>query len=112
MDSISNSLGLTYRKGDYNSIIFLVPKHADIFEVAQKIFEAGGFSQVCPRVEIPPIINHWGETYISQPKEEVTVKEELYYNLAGQRTDTPSGLTIVVTRYSDGSVRREKKLFR
>ena len=35
-----------------------------------------------------------------------------YYNLAGQRTDTPSGLTIVVTRYSDGSVRREKKLFR
>ena len=112
MDSISNSLGLTYRKGDYNSILFLVPKHADIFEVAQKIFEAGGFSQVCPRVEIPPIINHWGETYISQPKEEVTVKEELYYNLAGQRTDTPSGLTIVVTRYSDGSVRREKKLFR
>lgn len=112
MDSISNSLGLTYRKGDYNSILFLVPKHADIFEVSQKIFEAGGFSQVCPRVEIPPIITHWGETYISQPKEEVTVKEELYYNLAGQRTDTPSGLTIVVTRYSDGSVRREKKLFR
>ena len=111
MDSISNSLGLTYRKGDYNSILFLVPKNADIFEVAQKIFEAGGFSQVCPRVEIPPIIAHWGETYISQPKEEVTVKEELYYNLAGQRTDTPSGLTIVVTRYNDGSMRTEKKLF-
>ncbi len=112
MDSISSLLGLTYKKGSSNGIVFYIPKHADIFEVSHKIFETGGFYSVCLEVELPPIIAHWGETYISQPKEEVTVKEELYYNLAGQRTDTPSGLTIVVTRYSDGSVRREKKLVR
>ena len=35
-----------------------------------------------------------------------------YYNLTGQKTDSPSGLTIVVTRYSDGTVRSEKGLFR
>jgi hypothetical protein len=35
-----------------------------------------------------------------------------YYNLSGQKIDSPSGLTIVVTRYSDGSIRTEKKLLR
>ena len=34
-----------------------------------------------------------------------------YYNLSGQRINTPTGLTIVVTRYSDGAVRTEKRLF-
>ena len=36
----------------------------------------------------------------------------VYYDLLGRRVDSPSGLTIVVTRYSDGSVRTDKKLFR
>ena len=112
LDSISDSLGLTYRTGSYCTVIFFAPKQVDIFEVSQKLFETGGFSSVSINTQIPPIINHWSETYISLPKDKVAVKEELYYNLAGQRTDTPSGLTIVVTRYSDGSVRREKKLFR
>ena len=35
-----------------------------------------------------------------------------YYNLVGNMMETPSGLTIVVTRYSDGSVKTEKKLFK
>lgn len=35
-----------------------------------------------------------------------------YYNLSGQKIDSPSGLTIVVTRYSDGTIRTEKKLLR
>ena len=39
------------------------------------------------------------------------VIEITHYNLSGQKTNNPSGLTIVVTRYSDGTVRREKKLF-
>ena len=36
---------------------------------------------------------------------------EFYYDLLGRRMNSPSGLTIVVTRFSDGSVRTEKKLF-
>lgn len=35
-----------------------------------------------------------------------------YFNLTGQRINAPTGLTIVITRYSDGSVRTEKKLFK
>ena len=35
-----------------------------------------------------------------------------YFNLKGQRINAPTGLTIVITRYSDGSVRTEKKLFK
>ena len=34
-----------------------------------------------------------------------------YFNLTGQRINTPSGLTIVVTCYSDGTVRTEKIVF-
>lgn len=42
-----------------------------------------------------------------------TVAERtVYYNLLGEKTNSPSGLTIVVTRYNDGSIRTEKKLFR
>lgn len=37
--------------------------------------------------------------------------QTIYYNLSGVKTDKPEGLTIVVTRYSDGTVRAEKKLF-
>lgn len=40
------------------------------------------------------------------------VEQTAYYNLLGEKTDAPSGLTIVVTRYNDGSIRTEKKLFR
>ena len=35
-----------------------------------------------------------------------------FYDLLGHKVATPSGLTIVVKRYSDGTVRTEKKLFR
>ena len=38
--------------------------------------------------------------------------QTIYYNLSGVKTDKPEGLTIEVTRYSDGSVRAEKKFFR
>lgn len=42
----------------------------------------------------------------------IEILDVTYYNLSGQETETPSGLTIVVTRYSDGTVRTEKKIFR
>lgn len=57
------------------------------------------------RLEPPEVV-----TSVSSNRAEV--EQTAYYNLLGEQTDTPSGLTIVVTRYSDGSVRTEKKLFR
>jgi hypothetical protein len=41
----------------------------------------------------------------------VSKTSESFYDLLGRRMDSPAGLTIVVTRYSDGTVRTEKKLF-
>ena len=52
-----------------------------------------------------------GTTNAESISTHVTETSVEYYNLSGQKTDTPSGLTIVVTRYSDGTVRTEKKLF-
>ena len=114
LDSISNSLDLTYSTGKYSSATFNIPKHADIFEAAQKIFETGGFGSAEIYVQIPPKIAHWGgDTYVSQANEDEAIIEKVsYYNMLGRCVETPSGLTIVVTRYSDGSVRTEKKLFR
>lgn len=39
------------------------------------------------------------------------IKETTFYNLSGRKINEPSGLTIVVTRLSDGKVHIEKKLF-
>lgn len=116
MDSLSNDLGLIIRSvenyfDNYLSVSFYVTKSADLFEACQKLFETGCFSSIYPTNMIPPIINHWGETSIHPIKEDLTVQEVLYYNMTGRRLETPSGLTIVVTRYSDGSIRREKILF-
>ena len=56
------------------------------------------------------------EVMISIPTNVYQAKDDemgkVYYNLSGSRIDSPSGLTIVVTRYNDGSVHTEKKLFR
>ncbi|MBO7049067.1 MAG: hypothetical protein J6W42_00440 [Bacteroidaceae bacterium] len=40
------------------------------------------------------------------------VQQTVYYNLLGEETDSPSGLTIVVKSFSDGSIKTEKQLFR
>ena len=40
------------------------------------------------------------------------VLQTVYYNLLGEKIDSPSGLTIVITRFSDGSTKTEKQLFR
>ena len=53
-----------------------------------------------------------GTTVVKPTQTQIEALQTVYYNLLGEETDSPSGLTIVVTRYSDGSVRTEKKLFR
>ena len=34
-----------------------------------------------------------------------------YYDMFYRRVESPTGLTLVVTRYNDGSISTEKKLF-
>ena len=91
-----------------------VPKAFDLMDVCDSIFETGlvnySFPALSPRVGI-----HWSNTgSTTKVKETPSDKKEIatqYYNLSGQRINAPSGLTIVVTRYSDGSVRIQKRLY-
>ena len=52
-----------------------------------------------------------GGTTVVKPTQAEAL-QKVYYNLLGEETDSPSGLTIVVTRFSDGSTKTEKQLFR
>ena len=54
----------------------------------------------------------WSPTIVEEKDIAVRVNQIEYYNMSGQKMDTPSGLTIVVTYYSDGTVRTEKKMMR
>ena len=82
-------------------------------ECANKLYETGLFASSEP--DLMSVINKSNggtptlvdETAI-QP---VQVLETKYYNITGQTMDSPSGLILVVTRYSDGTVSTEKKLF-
>ena len=110
MDSIALALNLEVVKtvtGPFGGAKFMTPKTADVFEIAQKIFESGYFTYTQPELYMKVVLAY--TTNVKDVTEEIT--ETLYYNLSGQKIDSPSGLTIVVTRYSDGTVSTEKKLF-
>ncbi|MBO7110637.1 MAG: hypothetical protein J6W18_01670 [Bacteroidaceae bacterium] len=91
-----------------------VPKAFDLMDVCDSIFETGLVNYSNPATSFRVGI-HWNNTgSTTKVKETPSDKKEIatqYYNLSGQRINAPSGLTIVVTRYSDGSVHTEKRLF-
>jgi len=122
IDSIINVFDLSLVEYDsrYSSYEFLVPKTADVLIVSNIIYETGLVKYSVPvsyfgntndavvRFIVPTGIN---ETTTNN-MHITTENSVLYYNMLGQRMDSPSGLTIVVTHYSDGSVRTEKKWFK
>ena len=114
VDSLANVYGLTNTPdkdshGAYGSLS--APKTADIFDIAQKLYDTQCFTYIS--LEMHMRVKYNDTTPIRKIEtEQVEILETQYYNLSGQRINTPSGLTIVVTRYSDGSVSTEKRLFR
>lgn len=117
-NKIINDYDLKYVGGipELNSWKYEVPKTSDVLTVSKKIYETGlvDYSNPIPSLYIPPHHNSTGGSS-TKVKELLSNNKEIgtqYYNLSGQRINTPSGLTIVVTRYSDGTVRSEKGLFR
>ena len=100
----------------YYYSVFELPKTADVLSVCRSIYETGQVEDVKPIIvkerESQAIEFVGGTTSI---KENVVNVEELstqYFDLLGRKIDSPTGLTIVVTRYSDGTIRTEKKLFK
>lgn len=114
VDSLANVYGLTNTPdkdshGAYGSLS--APKTADIFDIAQKLYDTQCFTYIS--LEMHMRVKYNDTTPIRKIEtEQVEILETQYYNLSGQRINTPFGLTIVVTRYSDGSVSTEKRLFR
>ncbi|MBO7049978.1 MAG: hypothetical protein J6W42_05120 [Bacteroidaceae bacterium] len=95
--------------GDKNQAIVPVLNCSGIAEYRGSLYVYSQTYNAVYRLELPEKIT----TGIKRPeiKETVNIVSESYYDLLGRRMDTPSGLTIVVTRYTDGTIRTEKKLF-
>ena len=113
MDSIADVYGLVNTPNPYNSKnegMFGLSKTTDIFEMSRTLYEIGCFTYIQPNMYMQVVLLN---PTLAEEKEKqpVQVLETKYYNITGQTTDSPSGLILVVTRYSDGTVSTEKKLF-
>ena len=106
IDNLCLVLGLIIESENNTFVVFKSSKSSDIFEVLQKLFETGCFESIDAPLFTPY------DTWNGVSSVSAVAQEKIYYNTSGRRTENPSGLTIVVTRYSDGTVRTEKQLFR
>ena len=96
--------------------VYELSKGADILSVCNNIIETGYVQSAEPNIIKEKEITI---VYPFSPTNNVKVKTDYaqetgvqYYDLLGRRIDAPSGLTIEVKRYSDGSVRTQKILFK
>ena len=86
----------------------------DILEVCRNIYETGLVEYCVPNTTYIAkcyFFNSSSSTTGVEPIEDVTEVKTEYYNLLGRRMEEPSGLTIKVTHYSNGTIRSEKQLF-
>lgn len=91
-----------------------VPDSLDVLEVCRSIFETGLVEYCDPNTTYIAkciFFNSSSSTTVVEPIEDVTEVKTEYYNLLGRRMEEPSGLTIKVTHYSNGTIRSEKQLF-
>ena len=112
-DSIANVYGLVNKPNTYHPEqggLFSAPKTVDVFEISVILYETGLFTYIQPDMHMK--IWFWSPTIVEKKDIAVHVDQIEYYDMSGQKLDAPLGLTIVVTYYSDGSVRTEKKMMR
>ena len=113
-DSLLNAFNLTAMKEPDYYYTWVAPKSADIFKICDAIYESGYVDWIDPNwitgFQVIWASSGSGTTDIKDPS--ASMISERYFDMLGRIVDSPSGLTIVVTRYSDGSTRTEKKLFK
>lgn len=93
--------------------LYEVPKTIDMLSVCNSLYETGYVEYAIPHTTMVYEVILWNSTTDvntadSEPQE-IGIK---YYDLLGSPMDSPTGLTIVVNYYSDGSVNTEKKWFK
>lgn len=110
------SLVSTQTKNDIVKLVYEVPKTKDVVSVCNSIYETGYVQYAVPNIikerEAGLHFDGSTDTRVRDINPGVYTISIQYYDLLGRRMDSPAGLTIVVTRYSDGTVRTEKKLFK
>ena len=92
-----------------------IPKTIDYLTTCNNLYESGYLSWIEPNWVTGYDVIFWDTTasVVTRIETPVSTKtDESYYDLLGRHLESPSGLTIVVTHYSDGSIKTEKKLFR
>ena len=117
IDSLKNAYNISYIEDHTIYVSWIAPITADIFKIGNSLYESGYVKSAGPRMITGAKIHQAsgsGTTGIKTPEinETANIVSESYYDLIGRRLDSPSGLTIVVTRYKDGTIRTEKKLLR
>ena len=109
------SLVSTQSEAGVVRLVFELSKTANVVSVCKNIYETGYVQYAVPNIikerEESGIHFDSGSETNGIEKTVVSKTSESFYDLLGRRMDSPAGLTIVVTRYSDGTVRTEKKLF-
>ncbi|MBR6856259.1 MAG: hypothetical protein IKM90_02315 [Bacteroidaceae bacterium] len=78
----------------------------EVVECANKLYESGNFSS-----SAADFVSFNDALAVKLITTTPAVKSIELYDLSGRPVKEPSGLTIVVTRYSDGSIRTEKRLY-
>ena len=116
IDSLKNKYNITSIEEPVDWFYtWAVPKTADYLATCNGLYESGYLSWIEPNWVTGYQVIFWNSTdtqTTSIEKPLSTKTGEYYYDLLGRRIESPSGLTIVVTRYSDGSIKTEKRLFR
>jgi len=112
-DSLSNAFNISSINDNMIYTSWTAPKTADIFKICNSLSESGYVKYAEPNWISGFKIIFWssGSGTNGIEKTEVSKTSEFYYDLLGRRMDSPAGFTIVVTRYSDGTVRTEKRLY-
>ena len=110
------SLVSTKTENDIVKLVYELPKTKDVVSVCNSIYETGYVQYAVPNIikEREAGLHYGGstDTRVRDINPGVNTISIQYYDLLGRRLETPSGLTIVVTRYKDGTIRTEKKLLR
>ncbi len=114
-DSLKNALNLKMIEENVAFSTWAVNSTDDILHICRELYESGYL-----KCATPNWVNGFKIIWWSSPDPETTIRETtessivsvLYFDMLGRPVNNPSGLTIVVTRYSDGTIRTEKKLFR
>ena len=111
-DSICKALGLTFEYQEKSVVpwVFMAPKGTDVLKISADICNTGYFKFAVPQNATPFAV--YGDMTGMKTVSTTSQGNKTYYDISGRKMDAPSGLTIEVTPYSDGTVRTEKKLFK